>query len=411
MGRLVRKEKSSKTILDLATIAVFSVAFNSDWHSSGLIWWGVLFLFFICFLLQEKGKLFLEKGYTIWILLFVVVCGGSVSWASSKQLVITLMVGLFVNLSVLLLLRSSIHCREDVKRTMILLLIAISVNGLYMLIINRHSITGVNTGIQSTANRLGGQNGWNANSIGMLMSIGFIIYFYLFQTEKRIVFKILYGLACVLATFIALVTGSRKAFVTVIVGAVAYLLFDAKGKRSRNIIIITGVITILYYIVRKIPYFYAIIGWRLDGALALFIGKGVVDHSTMIRSQFVEAGIKVFLSHPILGVGIDCFRQYNAAITGYSWYAHNDYVEILADLGIVGFLIYYVAYAYLFKNFYKRFKEDKFTKLLFAIFICVLLDGYGAVIYSDFLFQTILMIIFAWFTTTFAGESKKCLRD
>lgn len=404
MNLILVRDKENRQLFDIATLILFSVAFNADWHSSSILWWGSLALYTASFLMQEHGRLYLEKKYTTWILLFVLMCAGSILWASSKQLVITLMVGMIINLAILFILRSTIHSREDVLRIMFILLMAISVNGIYLLIVNRNALNSLNTNILTTANRLGYESGWNANSIGMLMSIGFVVYFYLFQAETKISLKFIYGIAFILSAFIALVSGSRKAFITVLAGAIAYLLFDAKGKRIRTVFIIAAVILFLYYLVREIPYFYSIIGWRLDGALAQITGNGTVDHSAMIRGRFVEAGLKVFKSHPVVGVGIDCFRQYNANITGYEWYAHNNYVEILADLGIVGFVIYHYAYFDLFKLFIRRYKEDKFTKLLFSIFVCVLLNAYGAVIYSDFLFQTILMIMIAWFTTNYSEE-------
>ena len=45
--------------------------------------------------------------------------------------------------------------------------------------------------------------------------------------------------------------------------------------------------------------------------------------------------------HPFAGVGLSQFR----AGSGYTTYAHNDYVEVAATTGLVGFLTYYSIFA------------------------------------------------------------------
>ena len=44
--------------------------------------------------------------------------------------------------------------------------------------------------------------------------------------------------------------------------------------------------------------------------------------------------MQVFKDNWIVGCGIDCFRVVNGKLTGYRYYAHNNYIELLADLGV-----------------------------------------------------------------------------
>ena len=404
MNCIKEKTKHREYLFDLSCIIIFTIAFNFDWRSSSILWWGSIVLFIISIVIHEKGKIHIDNKYTIWVVSFLSMCGISIIWASSKQLVITIMTGMIVNLGLLFFMRSRIHDREEVQKVTNIILIAITINMVYLLVRNSGMVFNFNIDKSGNINRLGTEEGWNSNSIGMMASFGFIILFYLFQVNKMICLKLLYGINCALIAYIALETGSRKAFITLISGSTFYMLLNSKGKRIRTILIITIIISLFYYIAFEIPYFYSVIGWRLDGAFAQLTGVGNVDHSAMIRSEFIKAGLHVFYNHPVLGVGIDCFRDYNFNLTGYDWYAHNNYVEILADLGIIGFTIYYLGYIYLFKCFWSRYKEDLFTKFLFAIFFCILLDGYCAVIFSDFLFQTIIMLMFAWFSNEISGD-------
>jgi O-antigen ligase len=71
------------------------------------------------------------------------------------------------------------------------------------------------------------------------------------------------------------------------------------------------------------------------------VSSGVGDF-TSGRMEFWQTAIRIFLSHPIIGVGLDGFGA------AYSIYdlssgafrieqAHNDYLQILADAGLLGF--------------------------------------------------------------------------
>lgn len=51
----------------------------------------------------------------------------------------------------------------------------------------------------------------------------------------------------------------------------------------------------------------------------------------------METAWKMFSQKPILGWGWNAF----AILAGYGYYCHNNYLEIMVSMGIVGFLIYY----------------------------------------------------------------------
>lgn len=402
-------DKNGKVTADnlflFATLIIFTVALNSDWSSSSIIWWGSVAFFACVFLYHSKAKLAYERKYTTWVVLFLIICMSSIIWAASTTQVVSIMKSMIVNIAIIFLIRSYINSKEGVCRIINTLLIAITINAVYLLLLNKNALLSINSNVNSTANRLGAEGAWNANSIGMMMAIGFVFFLYYFRTGKKTSAKLLYVFLAIIMVFVALVSGSRKALITVLAGAVVYLILDSEGKRIRSLLLVIAVLLVGFYLVMEVPYFYSIIGWRMEAMLAKYTGIGEIDHSAFIREEFVKAGLTVFKQNPILGVGLDCFRIYNESITGYRWYAHNNYVELLADLGILGFGIYYGSHLFLLKEFVKNLRDNSSTtKIFFAIFVCVLINGYGAVIYSDFLFLTLLMLMFAWFTTEWDQE-------
>lgn len=60
------------------------------------------------------------------------------------------------------------------------------------------------------------------------------------------------------------------------------------------------------------------------------------DSSSVARFNMWKAALSLFESNPIIGVGWGAFRY----LTAYNVEAHNVYIELLAETGITGFVIY-----------------------------------------------------------------------
>ena len=95
----------------------------------------------------------------------------------------------------------------------------------------------------------------------------------------------------------------------------------------------------------------------LGGDASLLRGVGVTNQQdfTSGRTHFWYVALQIILSHPILGAGLDAF---GTAFTRFDTWngtfrieqAHNDYLQILADAGIVGFACVASFIYLLFKN-------------------------------------------------------------
>jgi O-antigen ligase len=56
----------------------------------------------------------------------------------------------------------------------------------------------------------------------------------------------------------------------------------------------------------------------------------------------MQQGIKLWQQHPFLGGGFAAFER----LSGYETYAHNNFVELLCNTGVLGLLLYYAIYVY-----------------------------------------------------------------
>ncbi len=380
-----------KKLYSIAVLWMMIIAQNSDFSSNQLVWWGSVGLFLAAFVISYRTEIYFDS-YALWILTFIVISISSVLWAITPSLVFGTIKSMIVNALILILIRSSIRTPKDIEFLLKLLLIACIINAVYLVFTNIDVLTAQER--QEVADRLGSQEGWNANSVGLMTSITTVIAMYFFKstTEKKI--KVLLAVVIVLLGFLSLASGSRKAFFILIGGVAAYLYFSFKGKRVRIIILILLLVVLLWYLIMEVPYFYSVVGWRVEAMFSQFTGKGELDSSAISRQKLVEAAIEAWKESPIIGHGLDCFRYFGKIATGRDYYAHNNYVEILADLGLLGFISYYSGYLYVLMNSWKK-RKNRLSLLFFVLICTMIVTEYGCVTYTDFLFGTLIMLMFA----------------
>lgn len=103
----------------------------------------------------------------------------------------------------------------------------------------------------------------------------------------------------------------------------------------------------------------------LGGDESLLRGAGLSnpDEITNGRLHFWSVAWRIFLDHPLLGAGLDSFAY---AFTRYdSWngnyrveQAHNDYLQILADAGLIGFVCASAFIFLLFKQGWRAIRQS-----------------------------------------------------
>ena len=100
-----------------------------------------------------------------------------------------------------------------------------------------------------------------------------------------------------------------------------------------------------------IPAFYAA-STALSTLFESTVEEGYVEGGG--RGLWLLAGVQLFLDSPIWGVG---FGRYNL-LGNYDTYPHNLFVEILCELGIVGFVILlavFLVMLYLGRRYFRRY--------------------------------------------------------
>lgn len=337
------------------------------------------------------------KPYFWWCILFSSYCITSINWAYDRNEAMTWITTIvFVYICNIALSAIMINQKRNVQYS----LKVFSFFGLLMCL-SFLSIHGLNYGDELDRS----DSTINMNTIGMVAAVTTIISFYLYrniETKKRLNIYLL--ISCV-SFLIVLLSASRKAL---IIPFLAYGVTKLSGKKPSRIFLNSVLLSILAIFVvwclLKIPIFYNIVGFRIEGLINGFLDTGgEVDSSTTTRMQFVEVGM-IFLSQNILfGYGAANFGAlYASYFPGRDpVYAHNNYIELLVNYGIVGTLLYYSFYIYLIVKLLKiiRSTRDQVAILFLSIIVSLIIVEYGFVAYYD-LFTNIILTFAACYVLT-----------
>ena len=96
-----------------------------------------------------------------------------------------------------------------------------------------------------------------------------------------------------------------------------------------------------------------------------------LDASLIGRTKYISDAFNLWYQNPFFGVGLHQFKFINQ-----SGVTHNNFLEILVNNGIVGFIFYYTLYFYFFKSYFriKRYSKIDSNWLLTVLFMLVIAD-------------------------------------
>lgn len=219
-------------------------------------------------------------------------------------------------------------------------------------------------------------SGNNANITGVYLGIYSLgMLFMYIKTHKKILL-----LSYLTVVIFMLLTGSKKVFFPIILGIAMFEICG--GVKAKKILLLFAAILALILLVLYNSYFYNIIGVRVLAFLESIGMLGdtsvVSDGSTSLRKQLLTTAWQLFADKPILGWGYFATARFSEA----HLYSHNNYAEILANYGIVGFFLYY---GMIFRLLWKSLKlprRDNNKYLVIALLLNSLLYDVAAVNYT-----------------------------
>lgn len=251
-----------------------------------------------------------------------------------------------------------------------------------------------------TDERIGGSFTGNSNTFALFMMVAFFFTSWLFlYYEKNKYTKIITGMIMIMDITTVLLSGARKSVIACMIYIVILFLYkqDRKGRRHfiRNIILIGLVLFYVWKLMLNNPYLYSVVGNRMESLINQLLGNQVIikGSSSYLREEYRHAAILGWMKSPIWGHGYDSFHFYNAIVNGHNVYSHNNYTELLYNLGVIGFAVYYFEYLRLILLGFKS-KDTSIKAITIAGMIGILLTEYGQVDYNASIIMIFLFVLY-----------------
>lgn len=231
----------------------------------------------------------------------------------------------------------------------------------------------------------------NVNAVALLCAFSIILSIYFILDKKSLLLLIMD-----LPTIVLLAAcGSRKAMVILVLGSLAVYLFKSNAQNKAQVIlrIITTFIFLIItlFVVMQMEIF-AGLNQRMEGLIAMLTGVGDIDHSAMVRQEMSELGYKIFFEHPLGGIGAGNAHIIDAKVLGEDCYLHNNYAEVLANGGIIGFFLYYRLY---YRVFLRTKRQGSLGtpegRIVLILLVSILLADFGLVSYYSKIYYFFLL--------------------
>lgn len=343
-----------------------------DWFPRGLMTlslYGFIFVSAIECLIRGKMKL---STHNVWYIGFVFICAVSCVYAPKQNDALRETIDLIKVLVFCVMVTNVLNTQQRIETALMTFSVSATMLFIYLAI----------TGQIDTGERLGSELTGNANTFALLFMIGaiFAVYFIFFGKNQKT--RLFFGVTFLVHLLALAMAGGRKFFlIPIVLCAGMYVMHKDKiGRRNlaANSFKMVVVLSIVWWAIFNIDFLYDNIGYRMEGLVNLFLDEGDADFSSLARKSMMETGLKLWLQSPIWGHGIDSFKY----ISVFDCYAHNNYVELLCDIGIVGTIYYYAFFVYLLAKFCKSNISIMHKSYWTILVSCLMVFDIGAVSYD-----------------------------
>jgi O-antigen ligase len=178
---------------------------------------------------------------------------------------------------------------------------------------------------------------FNEDDLGLVLALSIPMVFYLLVSRKGSLLKLLYWLQLVAGIAAILLTGSRGALVAAIVGLSMFPLTLLRLSRWQRVVSVTASACLLACSLYLVPQS----SWARFLQFAQEVSGGTLTHRTAIW----VAGLETFRDHAFLGVGAGAYGPAVLRVVDIAYPAHNTFLSVLVELGIVGALLLFALLA------------------------------------------------------------------
>ncbi len=308
-------------------------------------------ILYLCVLLKNN-KLILTKFDYLYVFLIIWTIL-STQWSVSKELYLIKFMAVYLLFSVssikLLFIANDNDITKVLKKFFISFVIGTAIVSIICILYeNPTNLSTTRLGTYLFAGEYGTRMMYTYN-----LEISIFILLYVFFNTKTLTKKMLYIFLIAFFMICIFLSGTRKILVGILLFGFIHTYFSNKRnflKLIFKMMIIIICCIAIYFVIMNVDVFYNILGNRIEKAINYAKGTGI-DASLRDRNVMIDYGIEYFKQHPIIGNGTNAFHVLFNIDYNQDLYAHNNFIELLCNYGIIGFSIYYSIYIiYLFSK-------------------------------------------------------------
>lgn len=371
--------------LVLYILSLYTVVDNPDLINISRVLF-ILLVGIVCIELLFKKEIYFDK-ITIALLSFLIFCFASYFWAFDAN--IALRRGILLTQVIILFFITS-QCIHTLKHIGIVISgIAFSGVALFLYGLSLYGMEYIYYAVL-TGERLGGEIS-QINTMGRLASFSAIIFFAL-GVEKM---HFCYFVYMLFPLIMVLASASRAALGILLLSMVLIFLAKYILKNSYKILLILPLSIMVIYSILQLSIMDSI---KLRFfRLHLSFSGNEVDGDGTLRINMVKWGWDWFIENPVWGYGIGNYGPLLYGKVGLQTYAHNNFIELLVGVGIIGFLLYYLVYVYIFHSLYLLLKDKaEYSVTMFVLFVTMVVAEVGYVSYTNKMTYVLLGIFLAY---------------
>ena len=342
-------------------IFIFFVLFSFD-ENAGMLYWVYIGFILLCVLSTYKivlngakihipHVLFPLFIFYLWCWIGALVNYQHVDKVFSRCLTITLLY------AVMIIMYNYLYIEKNADTVLLSIYIAGLIFSIYVIQVEggfAKYVAGV------IAGRRMGSVVSNVNSLGLNLCFAFASGCYLLVKTRNPLLIIPFAPLLLVAGG----TGSRKVLLFLAGFAVVYFAFyvrmTTKKGSLKRLVKYTWIFLLLgvsVFLVSLTGFFDTILD-RFSGMAGVLTGNTMQESSADTRMDMIRIGFIGFREKPVFGYGLSNSGTLTSRyLNGFDTYLHNNYVELLATTGIVGFLFYYLFYALILIKMITRLKE------------------------------------------------------
>lgn len=215
-----------------------------------------------------------------------------------------------------------------------------------------------------------GEVNFAAGKLSVMLPFCFFLYSYYRKKDEKL--RAASALIVVIPIMIAIfLTGSRMgmlaALFTLTYGLFYFIFSKLRGPEKKRLafVPILAFVTVLVVLVMLLPIGamisrsatsskYEMTFTRYANVWAFLTSSEVTGETSItVRGDLIVFGIKKFIEKPITGFGLGAFTELSRVEFGLAIVAHNTFIEMLADTGLLGGMSFIALFAYALFNILK----------------------------------------------------------